>query len=95
MDRQPTHFNAPDGMMGHAMDDEDQAGGETGTSRAGPERRFEDLPPAAQRALREAKARRKAREAQSRPQEREVGGRGGADPARFGDWEIKGRAIDF
>jgi hypothetical protein len=25
----------------------------------------------------------------------EIGGRGGADPARFGDWEIKGRAIDF
>jgi len=24
-----------------------------------------------------------------------VGGRGGLDPARFGDWEIKGRAIDF
>jgi Uncharacterized conserved small protein len=25
----------------------------------------------------------------------EIGGRGGADPARFGDWEINGRAIDF
>ncbi|WP_137157040.1 DUF1674 domain-containing protein [Rhizobium sp. FKL33] len=51
------------------------------------------LSPAALRALEEAEARRKAAEAQERPPE--VGGRGGADPARFGDWEINGRAIDF
>ncbi|WP_419907032.1 DUF1674 domain-containing protein [Hoeflea sp.] len=57
-------------------------------------RRFEDLPPAAQRALREAEARRKAR-GDGEPQPREIGGRGGEDPARFGDWEIDGRAIDF
>lgn len=25
----------------------------------------------------------------------EIGGRGGNDPVRYGDWEIKGRAIDF
>jgi hypothetical protein len=25
----------------------------------------------------------------------EVGGRGGADPVRYGDWEIKGRCVDF
>ena len=25
----------------------------------------------------------------------EVGGRGGLDPTRYGDWEIKGRCIDF
>ena len=51
------------------------------------------LPPAALRALEEAEARRKA----AQPVERaaEIGGRGGEDPARFGDWEIKGRAIDF
>jgi hypothetical protein len=51
------------------------------------------LSPAAQRALAEADARRKARKAEDLPPE--VGGRGGADPARFGDWEINGRAIDF
>jgi hypothetical protein len=26
---------------------------------------------------------------------REAGGRDGPDPTRFGDWEIKGRCIDF
>jgi hypothetical protein len=26
---------------------------------------------------------------------REVGGRGGAEPTRFGDWELRGRCIDF
>lgn len=25
----------------------------------------------------------------------EVGGRGGPDPTRYGDWEINGRCIDF
>lgn len=51
------------------------------------------LPPAAVRALEEAAARRAAQTQQPLP--REIGGRGGLDPARFGDWEIKGRAIDF
>lgn len=51
------------------------------------------LSPAALRALAEAEARREA-EKRAEPA-REIGGRGGADPSRFGDWEIKGRAIDF
>lgn len=51
------------------------------------------LPPAAQRALKEAEERRKAAKTVELPPE--LGGRGGADPARFGDWEINGRAIDF
>ncbi len=55
---------------------------------------FEQLPPAAQRARLEAEARRKAEKEQT-DQPREIGGRGGKDPARFGDWEIKGRTIDF
>lgn len=52
------------------------------------------LSPAAQRALDEAAQRRKSAET---PQatSAEIGGRGGADPARFGDWEINGRAVDF
>ena len=53
------------------------------------------LSPAAKRALAEAEARRKARESDAQLAEKELGGRGGADPARFGDWEIDGRAIDF
>lgn len=48
--------------------------------------------PAAARALAEAEARRAAEKAQ-RP--REIGGRGGLDPARYGDWEVKGIACDF
>ncbi|MEK1854011.1 MAG: DUF1674 domain-containing protein [Phyllobacterium sp.] len=55
---------------------------------------FDQLPPAAQRALKEAEARRKAEKAEA-GQPHEIGGRGGKDPARFGDWEIKGRTIDF
>ncbi|AQS42337.1 MAG: Hypothetical protein BHV28_16590 [Candidatus Tokpelaia hoelldobleri] len=51
------------------------------------------LPPAALRALAEAQARREARE--KHQQAKELGGRGGEDPARYGDWEINGRAIDF
>ncbi len=26
---------------------------------------------------------------------REINGRGGAEPVRFGDWEVKGLATDF
>jgi hypothetical protein len=51
------------------------------------------LSPAAQRALQEAEERRRALAEPAMPEE--FGGRGGADPARFGDWEINGRAIDF
>jgi len=51
------------------------------------------LSPAAQRALHEAEARRRSESQAEAPAE--IGGRGGADPARFGDWEINGRAIDF
>ena len=51
------------------------------------------LTPAAERALAEAEERR--RHATTKAMPKEVGGRGGADPARFGDWEINGRAIDF
>lgn len=51
------------------------------------------LSPAARRALAEAEERRKnGRPAELPP---EIGGRGGAEPSRFGDYEINGRAIDF
>jgi len=29
------------------------------------------------------------------PQPPEIGGRGGLDPVRYGDWEKNGRCIDF
>jgi hypothetical protein len=50
------------------------------------------LSPAARRALAEAEARR-AQPAPDRPHE--VDGRGGLDPVRYGDWEVKGVASDF
>lgn len=52
-----------------------------------------NLSPAAQRALAEAQARRE--QAQATPAREERGGRGGLDPARYGDWEVKGIASDF
>lgn len=72
-----------------------------------PEKAGEDMPvpateakqlsPAAQRALAEAAARRAAIDAHaaevaSRP---EVNGRGGLEPVRYDDWEVKGIASDF
>jgi hypothetical protein len=47
---------------------------------------------AAERALAEAEARRPVEEAAA---PRELDGRGGKEPVRYGDWEVKGRAIDF
>lgn len=50
------------------------------------------LSDAARRALEEAEARRRAAEPQA---PKEFRGRGGKDPARYGDWEVKGIACDF
>ncbi len=55
------------------------------------------LSPAAARALAEAGERRaalEAREAELAAQ-REIRGRGGKDPVRYEDWEVKGIASDF
>jgi hypothetical protein len=55
------------------------------------------LTPAAERALQEAAARRAAQAAREAElaKAREVDGRGGHDPVRYDDWEIKGLAADF
>jgi hypothetical protein len=53
------------------------------------------LPPAAERALAEAAARRAERERAAAGQPAEIAGRGGLDPVRYGDWEVKGLASDF
>lgn len=60
-------------------------------------KRFEDLPPAAQRALKEAEERRKQRDVlkEAKKMPTEIGGRGGLDPTRYDDYEIDGRVIDF
>lgn len=60
-----------------------------------PERDISDLPPAAQRALKEAEERRKKAEADAAAMPVELGGRDGPEPVRYGDWEKKGIAVDF
>jgi hypothetical protein len=50
------------------------------------------LPPAAQRALAEAQARRAEKILE---QPKELNGRNGPDPARYGDWEVRGIVSDF
>lgn len=54
-----------------------------------------ELSDVAKRALAEAEERRKLAYEKREEIAKEFGGRGGADPSRFGDWEIDGRAIDF
>lgn len=49
----------------------------------------------ARRALDEARARQSEIDAKTSNAPREVDGRGGLDPARYGDWEIKGMSSDF
>lgn len=46
----------------------------------------------AERALAEAEERRRVAQA-ARP--KEIAGRGGEEPTRYGDWEVKGIACDF
>ncbi len=57
--------------------------------------RFDDLPPAAQRALSEAEERRKAADAARPALPKEIAGRDGPEPVRYGDWEKKGIICDF
>lgn len=61
------------------------------------ERPAKSLTPAAQRALAEAEARRaaidaRAAEIAAKPEHQ---GRGGLEPVRYQDWEIKGLTVDF
>lgn len=53
------------------------------------------LTPEAQRALAEAAERRRVAELRQQEAAREINGRGGLDPVRYGDWEIKGLISDF
>lgn len=66
------------------------AAADDASSTGGPAR---PIPEAAKRALAEAEQRR--RRAAAAPAAPEVNGRGGLDPARYGDWEVKGIAADF
>jgi hypothetical protein len=54
-------------------------------------------PAAAERALAEAQERRAEIDARAAEQarEREINGRGGLEPGRYNDWEVKGLTSDF
>jgi hypothetical protein len=73
------------------MSDNEMNGSETANEIAEPK----VLPPAAQRALAEAEARRLDIDKASAMAPKEKGGRGGLEPGRYGDWEIKGLTSDF
>jgi hypothetical protein len=66
-----------------------------GGGAAAPHGAARDLSPAARRALAEAAARRAEITGKACGRPAEVNGRGGPDPARYGDWEVKGIASDF
>lgn len=53
------------------------------------------LPDHARRALAEAEARRAAYRQREAEMPKELGGRGGREPGRYGDWEVKGLTSDF
>ena len=54
-----------------------------------------ELTAAARRALAEAEARRQDYRQKEAALPREIGGRGGKEPGRYGDWEVKGLTSDF
>ncbi|QPC90265.1 DUF1674 domain-containing protein [Mesorhizobium sp. INR15] len=53
------------------------------------------LTPEARRALAEAEARRADYRQHEAALPKEIGGRGGKEPGRYGDWEVKGLTSDF
>lgn len=66
--------------------------GDSQSDTGGPAR---PLTPEASRALAEAAARRAEAGQPAAVRAAEVGGRGGPDPVRYGDWEKGGIASDF
>ena len=69
-----------------------EAGDKSADEQAAPHR---VLAPEARRALAEAAERRRLAETEAAARPGEINGRGGLDPVRYGDWEIKGLASDF
>lgn len=77
--------------------DNSMAGDRSGECATPPEDKPARPPPsaAAQRALAEAAARRAEIDRKTAERPTEWNGRGGLEPVRYGDWEIKGIASDF
>lgn len=68
---------------------------ETAPAAAKPQGAPRKLSEAAKRALAEAEARRAEIDRKQKEAAKEVNGRGGLDPVRYGDWEVKGMTSDF
>jgi hypothetical protein len=68
---------------------------QSGSQNTAPEAPKKELPPAAIRALEEAKARRAEIDRKTAERAKEFPTRDGLDPARYGDWEKNGIASDF
>lgn len=90
----------PENLPGSAAEPSPCHDGKTADAKSGsgapPQGRH--LSPAAQRALAEAEARRRAQapgDGGAGSEQGEINGRGGLDPVRYGDWEVKGIASDF
>ena len=82
------------GLDGRAPEDLDEGMAQQDPGpKAAPAAPKKPLSPEAQRALAEAEARRQAAGAPT--EAAELRGRGGLDPVRYGDWEVKGIASDF
>lgn len=74
---------------------DDKTEGHLAEQRSEPPARI--LTPAAQRALAEAAERRCIQDAKAAAiaAQPELAGRGGLEPVRYDDWEVKGIAVDF
>lgn len=73
-------------------EDREHLQGEDAAAQPAPEH---SLSPAARRALEEAEVRRAQYRKQEASLPKERGGRGGLEPGRYGDWEVKGLTSDF
>ncbi len=86
------------GTMGHSASPaaaDVSAAASAGETESAPEVPRKKLTPAAERALAEAAARRADIDRKTTERPTELQGRGGLEPARYGDWEVKGIASDF
>lgn len=75
------------------LEKSDAAATAADSGSASPDAKARPIPEAAKRALAEAEERRRRAAGASAAPERN--GRGGLDPVRYGDWEVKGIAADF
>ena len=89
---EPSIANAQSPHMGVSYKCSNQGPEMQDTSKSSSQR---VLKPEALRALAEAEKRRVAQTSDQAVREKEINGRGGAEPVRFGDWEVKGLATDF